>query len=215
MLGNVIGLFPYMGSDAVHGSIYVCHLLLRCPIVCLRLFFATHLVLVLLVSVVSARENGGRSVCTLLYSRTGCCRCGYTIIWWCGPSCMIAQVDSALTMHSLGHFPAPQKGESSPRLAPSLCGGLNLGRLRAVGGVARRPLSQPPPLPVRRAERGGFGAGGALPAVLGGGVGRGSTPTSAAQNDPRVGLINWAAHMGGNSITFGKAPRRGETNDHF
>ena len=47
---------------------------------------------------------------------------------------MIAQVDTALTMHSLGHFPGPQKGESSPQPAPSLCGGSNLGRLVFGGG---------------------------------------------------------------------------------
>ena len=52
----------------------------------------------------------------------------------CGPSCIIAQVDTALTMHSLGHFPGPQKGQSSPRPAPSLRGGSNLGRLRVWGG---------------------------------------------------------------------------------
>ena len=55
----------------------------------------------------------------------------------CGPSCMIAQVDTALTMHSLGHFLGPQKGESSPRPAPSLCGGSNLGRLEWGGGGMR------------------------------------------------------------------------------
>ena len=52
----------------------------------------------------------------------------------CRPSCMIAQVDTALTMHSMGHFPGPQKGESSPRPAPSLCGGLKMGRLGQEGG---------------------------------------------------------------------------------
>ena len=47
---------------------------------------------------------------------------------------MIAQANTALTMHSLGHFCGPQKGESSPRPAPSLCGGSNLGRLSFGGG---------------------------------------------------------------------------------
>ena len=53
---------------------------------------------------------------------------------------MIAQANTALTMHSLGHFLGAQKGESSPRPAPSLCGGSNLGRLRArgVGGQGIR-----------------------------------------------------------------------------
>ena len=62
---------PGLGIDAVHGSICVCHLLLRCPIVCLSLFFAAHHELLLWVSVASAGGNGGRPVGTLLYSRTG------------------------------------------------------------------------------------------------------------------------------------------------
>ena len=41
---------------------------------------------------------------------------------------MITQVDTALTMHSLGHFPGPRKGESSLGPAP-LCGGLKMGQL--------------------------------------------------------------------------------------
>ena len=81
MLGNVLGLFPGMGSDAVHGSICVCHLLLRCPIVCLHLFFAAHPVLVLLVSVVSAGENGGDL---------------------CAPYCIAARVAAALVIQSSG-----------------------------------------------------------------------------------------------------------------
>ena len=57
MLGNVLGLFPGMGSDAAHGSICIRHLLLRCPIACLRLFYSAHLVSVLLVLVASAEEK--------------------------------------------------------------------------------------------------------------------------------------------------------------
>ena len=63
----------------------------------------------------------------------------------CGPSCMIARVETALTMHSLGHFLGPQKGESSPRPAPSLCGGSNLGRLGRGGGSRTRTEETPPP----------------------------------------------------------------------
>ena len=47
MLGNVLGLIPGTGSDAVHGSIRICHLLLWCPIACFWLCYAAHLVLVL------------------------------------------------------------------------------------------------------------------------------------------------------------------------
>ena len=51
----------------------------------------------------------------------------------CGTSCMIAKVETALTMHSLGNFFGPQKGESSPRPAPSLCVGSNLGQMVMKG----------------------------------------------------------------------------------
>ena len=108
MLGNVLGLFPVMGSDAVHGSIYVCHLLLRCPIVCLRLFSAVHLVLVLLVSGVSAGENGGRPpYCIAAWVAAALVIQSSGGVFNCGPSCMIAQANTALTMHSLGHFLGP------------------------------------------------------------------------------------------------------------
>ena len=53
---------------------------------------------------------------------------------------MIAQVDTALTMHYLGHFLGPQKGESSPRPAPALCGGSNLGRVSRGGGGSTRAV---------------------------------------------------------------------------
>ena len=132
MLGNVLGLFPGMGSDAVHGSICICHLLLRCPIACLRLFYAAHLVLVLLVLVASAGKIGGdlrapyciaaRVAAALVIQSSGGA-------FYCAPSCMIAQVDTALTMHSLGLFPSPR-----PRPAPSLCGGLKMGPLGLGGG---------------------------------------------------------------------------------
>ena len=82
------------------------------------------------------RRTSARVAATLAIQSS----CG---VFNCGPSCMITQVDTALTMHSLGHFPGPQKGESSPRPAPSLRGGSNLGRLsrgRGEGGV-KRPFS--------------------------------------------------------------------------
>ena len=83
MLENMLGLFPGMGSDAVHGSIFVFHLLLRCPIVCLHLFCPAHLVLVSLVSVVSAGEG----------------KMGADL---CAPYCIAARVAAALVIQSSG-----------------------------------------------------------------------------------------------------------------
>ena len=47
------------GSEAVHRSISICHLLLRCPIVCLYLFYAAQFVLVFVGCVCFCGEKGG------------------------------------------------------------------------------------------------------------------------------------------------------------
>ena len=126
MLGNILGLFPGMGSDTVHGPS-------RSAICC---WVSYGLFMVVL----------GCAPCLgvcwfwlLLQGKWGddlfarCCIAAWLAaalviqswggVSYCGPSCMIAQVVTALTMHSLGHFPGPQKGERSPWPAPSLCGG--------------------------------------------------------------------------------------------
>ena len=68
----------------------------------------------------------------------------------------------------VGHDSSFRKGEPLARREE------NYSRQGLGGAGAWRPISQPPP-PCPPCREGGFGAGGALPTVLGGGGGSAST----------------------------------------